>query len=362
MKIEDIYIGKKISEHIYHFHQEIEPEDLLKVIRFLASQGKRLGYDSTSRLTFYTHSDYITKDEFDYVYANTDEKLDYWLDNFTREELVSRVNSAIKIISSTTKTEIIQKILKDKDIIFRFFKKEFIEKYCSKWSEFKKGKVFLPAVSDKTRTIVFSISSKYDTLSGRDYLQYWYLGDSYPHLDSNKQIETEIIGNCMSINLKDNDGVIIKTMQRFSKKNDKNSEIGLHCIHQEISDEDLEIQKPDRINYYADLYKLASYFSVRKVSIFETLCEGLKRKIDKEKVKEFLGKKFLVVEQKENIYPGTGQTQELFEKLAWHLKIEYLKGKRILCKVVEQETQETITALWEITNDSYLRSFYFIEL
>jgi len=133
MKVDSIIIGKQVSKNLYHFEQDIEPEDLLKVIRFLSSRGRDHSYLYESNKIFYTKSDSITKREFEYVYKHVDKNLDYLIDRFTREDLVNRVGSAIKIICSTTKTEIVQKITKNKDFLFRFFKKDFIEKYCSKW-------------------------------------------------------------------------------------------------------------------------------------------------------------------------------------------------------------------------------------
>ena len=44
MKVNNIIIGKQVSKHLYHFSQDITPEDLMKVIRYLAPKGRELGY------------------------------------------------------------------------------------------------------------------------------------------------------------------------------------------------------------------------------------------------------------------------------------------------------------------------------
>jgi len=358
-------MGKKVSNHLYHLQQHIEPEDLLKILRFIAPQGRDLAAIYGHQPILCTNVNSITKQEFDYIYANanTEKTFESWLDGFTREEIVNRVGSAIKIISSMTKTEIIRQISRDKEILFRFFKKEFIEKYCSKWYEFKRGKEFLPAVSDNTKSLVFKTGCKYRILSASTYLQYWQLKYGDCDLELDKFFKTGIIDDNLVINLRDSDDCIIKNIQRFIRSQAKDAEFEIEHLGRGIDEDDLELKKAETIEYSLDLSTLTEYFGLRKVSKFKTFSEGLRKRKESKAVNNYLSKRFLITSSNHDIYCGISHDKDLFEKLAWHLKIEYLKDQKILCKVTEDETQETISALWEImTEDKRRHSFCFVEL
>lgn len=363
MKVDDIIIGKQVSKHLYHFEQDIEPEDLLKIIKFLVRKGGEPGYLYEKKKIFYTKSELITRQEFEYVYEHTDKNLDYLLDIFTRDELANKVGSAIKIISSTTKTEIVQRIIRDKNLLFGFFKEYFVGKYCSKWHEFKRQKIFLPAASDKTKNLAFTLNRNCDSLSGKHYLQYWRLGDKYNTFELNRDFKTEIIGNDLAINLKDSDEVITKSMHKFLRLNDKVTEFDLSCVYEAIDNRDLDMVKAGIINYSLGINALSEYFGLRMGSKFKTFSEGLRQRKDLETVEKYLCRKFIIASDNHDIYSGIAHNEEFFEKIAWHLKLEYLKDKRILCKVTEDETQETITAIWEMMSEhKYTGEFSLVEI
>lgn len=363
MKVENIIIGRQVSKHLYRFKQEIQPEDLLKIIRFMVQKGRTPGYIYNNNQIFYTKSDLITKQEFEYIYKRLDKNLDYLLDKYLRDDLADRVGSVIKIISSTTKTEIVQKIIKNRDFLFRFFKQDYIEKYCSKWCEFRREKIFIPAVSDETKTLAFVLGYKCTPLSGKAYPQYWRLGNNYNNFELNRTYKTEIIGDDLTINLKDSDDVILRTMRRFVEHQGNGVELDLHCESKSITSDDLEIKRANAISYSIGIFDLVEYFGLRKGSKFKTFSEGLRQRRDPETVKMYLGRKFIITPDDCRIYSGVEFRKELFELLAWNLKIEYMNDKKILCKVVEEETQETITALWDILSDSkYTRAFCFVEI
>lgn len=362
MKVDDIIIGKQVSKHLYQFDQNITPEDLLKIIRFLAHKGRDIGYLYESKRIFYTKIDLITKQEFEYVYERINKSFDYLLDGFTREALANKLGSTIKIISSTTKTEIIQKVIRDKDLLFRFFKDIFIGTYCTKWYEFKRNKTFLPAVSDKTKYLVFSSSHMNKSFSKKKYLQYWHLGNKYDGIELSQDFKTEIIGDNMTINLKDSDDVIIRNTYRFLRNYGKGVKFNMECESRAIDTDDLDIKKASSINYSLDLYSLVEYFGLRKGSKFRTFSEGLRQREDSETVEKYLGRKFIITSDHFDIYSGIEHNKGFFEKIARHLKIEYLKGKKILCKVIEDETEETITALWDILSESRYKEFCFVEI
>jgi hypothetical protein len=363
MKVDRILIGKQVTPHLYHFKEEISPEGLLKIIRYLAYKGRGLGYSYENHRIFYTTSNEITPQEFDYVYENTDKRLDYLLDRYTREDLANRVGSAMKIISSTTKAEIVDKILHNREFLFRFFCQDFIEQHCGKWREFRRGKIMLPAISDYSKSLIFPMGSKLESLSGKRFPQYWRLGSGFGNIDVKHNLKTEIIGDNLAINLRDRDEVILQSLHRFEKLNDNNHQYTLQCESRTINAESIGIQRPEVITYPLGLFDLVEYFGIRKGSKFKTFSHGLWQRRDAETAKEYLEKRFIIAADDGSICCGTPFPKGLFELLAWHLKIEYLKDHRILCRVVEDETPETITALWDMLHSKGHRgTFCFTEI
>ncbi len=363
MKVDDIRIGNQISENLHLFEEEIKSSDLLTIVRYAGSQGHELGSIYDSNQLFYTNSEKISRQEFDLIHEKQSRDVNSWLNSYTREELVNRLGSAMKIVSSTTKEEIISHVVRDRDIIFNHFKKDFVEKYSGKWSSFKSHKVLLPAASDKTKKLIFCLGSKQKPLSGKNYQQYWCLGESYHTIDIIRDFKTETIGNTFTLNLKENDDLILRRMNRFLDKYKKDSSLEIHPVSLNIKDDDLQITDSIDIDYGLGIYHLVDYFGFRKGSRFKTLCEGLKNRANPEAVKHYLDRKFLVTTHGSAIYCGIAHDRDLFEKICWHLKIEYLKEKRIVCKVVEQETSETLAILWEIINgDRCWYKFHLIEL
>jgi hypothetical protein len=363
MKIDNIVIGKKISKHLYQFDKTIEPVDLIKIIRFMAHRGKSLGYLYEHNEVFYTKSDDITRKEFDYVYEKLNRDLNYLLDGYTRDDLISRVGSAIKIISSTTKTEIMRKIKNDMKLLFKFFKKDYIEHYCSKWYQFKKQKIFMPAISNRSKSLVFALSSRCTFLSNKTHLQYWRLGDKYDSFDLEKDFKTGSASGCLMINLNDSDDVIIKNINKFLNEREENYEYGLRAENRSIYAEDMNLRKASGISYQLGLFDLVDYFGLRRGSKFKTFCEGLKPRQNPDIYLNCLGRRYLITTDGYNVYSGVDYPKELFEMIAWHLKIEYMKEGKILCKITEEETSETIAALWDMMSENKCRgTFCFIEI
>src|SRR4030042_31543 len=174
MKVDDIRIGSQISDNLHLFEEKIKPCDLLKILRFVAKQGRTIGSIYEKNQLFYTNSERITRQEFGIIHEKQARNINCWLDKYTREDFLNKLSSVMKIVSSTTKGEIISRIVRDKEIIFHHFKKEFVERYSNRWSEFKKHRILLPADSDDKKKLIFSLGSKQKPMSGRNYLQYWY--------------------------------------------------------------------------------------------------------------------------------------------------------------------------------------------
>ena len=362
MKVDNIFIKKRISDNLYYMETDIEPEDLLSILRYASHKGQSLGYLYDKNLIIYKNSESTTKNDFNFVLEKCGKDLSSWLDRFTREELVERVGSKIKIISSTTKTEIIHDIIRKKEILYQSFKKEFVEQHCSKWSEFRKSKIFLPAVSVKERTLVFALGSKESPLSGRHYRQFWRLGDRYNHIPLDENFTTEIVKDSLAINLRDADQVILKKMKNYLDPKSKKDELDVDDLKNEIKDNDLEVKDAAGFGYSSDIRALAEYFGRRRGSKFKTVCEGLRQRQDFEIVKDHLDKKFLIAAVNHSVYSGIVHEKEFFEKICLHLKIEYMKEKRMLCRMVEEETSETITALWEALGGLFGNQICLIEL
>jgi len=363
MKVDNIRIGNQISENLHLFEEEIKASDLLKIVRYAGNQGRALGSIYDNNKLFYINSEKINRQEFDLIHEKQSHDVNFWLNSNTREDLVNKLGSAIKIVSSTTKEEIISRIVRDKDIIFNHFKKDFVEKYSGKWSSFKSHKVLLPAASEETKKLIFCLGSKQKPLSGKNHQQYWCLGESYHTPDLTRDFKTETVGDTFTLNLKEKDDLILRKINRFLDKSKKDSSLEIHPVYRNIKDDDLQITDSIDIAYGLGIYHLIDYFGFRKGSKFKTFCEGLKNRANPEAVKHYLDRKFLVTTQLDDIYCGIAHDLDLFEKICWHLKIEYLKEKRIVCKVVEQETSETLAILWEIINgDRCWYKFHLIEL
>jgi len=363
MKVDNIRIGNQISENLHLFEEEIKPSDLLKIVHYAGNQGRAFGSIYDNNKLFYANSEKITRQEFDLIHEKQSHDINIWLNKYTREDLINKLNPVMKIVSSTTKEDIINRVVRDRNIIFDHFKKDFVEKYSGKWSNFKSHKVLLPAVSDETKKLIFCLGSKPKPLSGRNYPQYWCLGGSYHSAELTRDFKTEIIGDTATINLKDKDEIILRKISKFLEKNKKDTNLDIRPVYLDIKDNDLQIGDSIEIDYGLGIDHLVGYFGIRKGSKFKTFCEGLKARTDAETVKKYLGTKFLLTTQLDDIYCGIDHDKELFEKLCWHLKIEFLKEKRFVCRVVEPETSETLAALWEILNgDRCWYKFSFVEL
>jgi hypothetical protein len=178
-----------------------------------------------------------------------------------------------------------------------------------------------------------------------------------------RDFKTEIIGDTATINLKDHDEIILRRISKFLEKNKKDTSLDIRPVYLDIKYNDLQIGDSIEIDYGLGIDHLVGYFGMRKGSKFKTFCEGLRTRADIETVKKYLGRKFLLTTQLDDIYCGIDHDKELFEKLCWHLKIKYLKEKRIICQVVDTETTEALAALWETINDDNCRyKFSFVEL
>ena len=106
------------------------------------------------------------------------------------------------------------------------------------------------------------------------------------------------------------------------------------------------------------VYKLSEYFARRRGSKFETFSSGLKETANKDLMKKYLGGRFLLSTLDEKVFIGKSLDKDTFEALASHLKLEYIEKGKIISRVDNRVTTETISALWEIAGE-YRKSFEF---
>ncbi len=363
MKIEGIKTVKKISEHLYQIGKDIKAEELLNVIRILSSKGKQLGSDyhyGRNRL-YYTEPSEITKDEFHKILTITRESfpsIDNVLDNrFTRDQLMDELAPFVKVKSSTTKGELIEKALKE-EILFQLFKELIVKEKCGEWKNYVEGKILIPSL-DKEFQIIFSGTSSWrKSLSNNSFTQFWTLRKNSVSLPEIRDYSSRKYDDSLFLNMKDIDEVLLRLIRRLEQEQKEKEELELNIWQKELSHKDIGITEAEIIRYKNDIDKLSEYFGRRRGSKFETFSSGLKEMANKDIVKKHLGGRFLLSTLDEKVFIGKSLDKDTFEVLASHLKLEYIEEGKIISKVDKRETTETISALWEIAGE-YSKSFEF---
>jgi len=366
MKVAEIKTAKKISEHLYQIGQDIEPEDLLRIIRILSGKGKELGnyyYHGESKF-YFTEVAGITRKEFNQILNTTREIYpsleDIIDDNFTREQLIDQLSPIVKVKRSTTKRELLYKAL-DEEILYELFKELIVGKKCQEWEEYIDGKILIPSL-DKEFQIIFSEKSPWKKpVSNKSFTQFWILWrNSKSHMEI-EDYHTKQYGDSLFLNMKDNDEVLIRSIKEVARGQSKtkdDSEFQLDIREKEVSHTDIGLAENEGIKYENDIDKLTQYFGKRRGSKFETFSSGLKEMANNKLIKKLLEKKFLIsaYNYSEDTFIGRPLDKPTFEGIASHLRLEYMEGKNIICKVQEKETPEVISAIWEMSGE-YNKTF-----
>ncbi len=364
MKIEGIKTTKKISEHLYQIGKDIEPEDLLRIIRMLSGKGKELQgdyYHDRGKL-YFSEVGPITRSEFHQVLTITKESYPSLKDiidsNFTRETLIDQLSPILKVKRSTTKRDLLYRALNE-GILYELFKELIVKRKCQEWKSFIDGKIITPS-QDNELQIIFSEKNPYrKSLSDKPFTQFWVLRKKGKSHTEPIDYKTRCSGDTLFLNLKDSNEVLLGAIRRIVQKQgetEDNSKFSLEVWQKEVSPADIGIREDEEITYENDIDKLSEYFTRRRGSKFETFSSGLKEMADKKLIKELLRKEFLVSEYNESIFIGKSLNKATFEGVASHLKLKYIEGKNIICKVEEKETSEVISAMWEISGE-YIKGF-----
>lgn len=359
MKVEGIKLAKRISDHLYRLDDDIQPEDLLRIIRMVAQKGKEfstyLGY-SSNRI-FYTDKD-ISRQEFDIVMnvkQNSYFDVEYIIGKrYTREELAEKLGTRFRIKRSATKAELLRLAIQ-KDTCYCLFKELILKEKCDSWDSFCKSKKVIPA--SKEGLLVFKETEPYKKLlSGKGPLQYWVLSAEYSGTVQFKDYETKRYDNTVFINLDSNDKEILKLINEVLYSA-QDSCFRVEPLNRAIETEDIGFQDGTPIEYYTGIEDLASYFGKRHGSRLDTFYLGLCEREDKTIIRELEGKRFLF--SIGPVHIGRSCDKELFEKTATHMRIEYIEGESIVTKVVRTRTVELVSALWQLNEARY---FYVVML
>lgn len=364
MKIEGIKTAKKISEHLYRIGKDIEPEDLLRIIRMLSGKGKELAgdyYHDRGKL-YFTEVAGITRSEFHQILTITREShpsLEDIIDgNFTREALIDQLSSRLKVKRSTTKRDLLYKALNE-EILYELFRELIVKRKCQEWKSYIDGKILIRS-QDNELQIIFSEKNPYrKSLSDKFFTQFWVLRKKGKSHTEPIDYKTRCSRDTLFLNLKDTDEVLLGAIKRIVQsqgETEDNSKFSLEVWQKEVSPADIGITEDEEITYENDIDKLSEYFVRRRGSKFETFSSGLKEMADKKLIKELLGKEFLVSEYNESIFIGKSLDKTTFERVASHLKLKYIEGKNIICKVEEKETSEVISAIWQMAGE-YSKGF-----
>jgi len=361
MRVENIKTAKKISEHLHEIGEDIQAQDLLKIIRILSSKGKELGgdyyYRAQDKLCF-TEANQITNKEFSKILKATEgtyPSIENIIDgNFTREMLIDKLSKLMKVKRSTTKRELLYKV-QNEEILYELFKNLIIKKKCLEWKKYIENKSSISS-QDKEHQIIFSEKGHWPKSLSNSFTQFWILqGNSRNEVNINDYQSKEYEDN-LFLNMKDNDKFLLKLIKEMARRQNMTKDdhkFQLNIWEKRISQADLGLAEEKIIGYENDIDKLTRYFGRRRGSKFETFSFGLKQMVDKNLVKKLLGKKFLISTYSGKIFMGTVLDKSSFEKIASYLKIEYVDERNIISKVQDKETKEVISAIWQMSADRY---------
>jgi len=354
ISVSGIVTACSISEHLFEMGEQIELQDLLRIMRLLGEKGKNIyQYFSSNAKIYYTDKE-VTEDEFKTVLSKSGEdyKIEDIVNEETREDLLAKVKPLLELKCSATKKEITEKIAQRKDILFKYFRDRILDRRCKDWKGFIDDKEVIPACDHRTLLIFEEGSLSYKPLLPEGKIQFWAVGNE--KLKINNNYETRRIGKNLFINLKDSDEKIMGLVEELWKEDPKDS-LAVSAFEEGLDDENLGFRLPEEISYSTDIDNLSSYFGERHSSKFETFSLGLAGRQDLEFVRKNLNKTFLVTLDNIKVYTGRSFNKESFEKIALHLKVEHMDEKSIICRAVDEKTEEAISALWERTGNMYNR-------
>ncbi len=347
MIVRDVKALAQVSEHMYELREQITARDLLQVVRFLSSIGKRTysGYWRGQGRLLYSSAEELTEAEFGRLLSQMGpgySSIDYILNSrYRREELLTKIASATKVKRTATKHELLSLAAADPDLLFVVFKQDIVEAAAGQLAEYLKSREQLASDCGEYHLTFATTQLYHQPLSGGGQYHFWVLGKD--RTVEPADYTTTGYGSNLFLNLADSDQELSQAMEELSAHDPGPFELNPYS-------ESLRVAElvPDRqpIRYQNDIEWLSAYFGRRRASKFETFASGLAERSDPQLVNELGGSKFVVWFGNQPVYMGRACDQELFEKIAAHLKIEYL-GNCLICTVTESQTTDALLAIWQ---------------
>jgi len=332
MYIEGICLLKKQSEHVYRVEKDYPPEIAAKGI-LLAIKSELPPYWSINKN--YVYKDYLSDEEALEIAQSISKKtLKFKIgDEYTRETLIQLLNSK----SNTKKSELLERAVQKENVLLF---KDIIKSFCYKLSDLMNHHIY-KAVSMKLGEDILLVIASSSSSS-----QYWVINNSWG--SKLREINTAVSHTRFErdkvfINTKNLDGLLpaLKQIEKAGVEYLRLEPCLLYCDMKSFTEKFSETE----IRYCNSIEEIMAHFGVpRKASKFETFWEGLRKRSDEALIKAYLGRKIIFSD--EPMLIGESKDEHFFEALASHLKLEYSQEDSLVARVVENETEETFTAVW----------------
>jgi len=333
MHIGGIFLLKRQSEHVFKVEKNYTPE--------IAAEGVRLAIKSKicpERCldTQYVYKGSISDDEVIKIARGiSKENIKYRIDRrYTRDELIPLLNSK----SSAKKSELLEKAVREENI--PLFKADIIEKFCTNFEKLG-GSVYKVARKEVGEDVLLVVGYSFSSA------QYWVVSNSWcseiKELSFDASQTRFVPPDMVFINTKNLNG-LLSALEEIEKRNVEYLRLKPCSLRCDISSFNEKAYGAE-IRYSNNIEEIMARFDVpRKASKFGTFWEGLQKKSDESFVKAHLGKKIIL--SSKPIFIGEIKHSDFFETLASHMKLEYSQGDSLVARVVENETDETFTAVW----------------
>ncbi len=361
MLVRDIKALAQVSDHLYELREQITCTDLLQVIRFLASVGKHTygGYCRTQTRLLHSSAEEITEAEFRRVLSKMPggrSTVGSLLNSrYRREELLAKLASATKVKRTATKRELLSQATADPDLLFVVFKQDIVEAAAGQLAEYLKSREQLASDCGEYHLTFATTQLYHQPLSGGGEYHFWVLGKD--RTVEPADYTTTGYGSNLFLNLADSDTELRQAIEELSAHEPGPFELNPYSESLRVAE---LVPGRQPIRYQNDIEWLSAYFGRRRASKFETFASGLAERSDLQLVTKLLGSKLVVWFGNQPVYLGRPCDQELFEKIAAHLRIEYL-GNCLICTVTESQTTDALLAIWQQIS-SGPRSFDLVRL
>jgi len=333
MRVNYIFKLKLLSDQLIEVEAEIEPAELVVLMRHLANKlcepgNLYLGHGYERSFTV-KDEEKITRDDFITILSRTDHKsiANVIDDRHTMADL--QLIEELHINSTTRKSEVIARLCQDEDILFEHFRNVLLQAFTFPFSR----------VSDASQLevngfqLVFRESQVYGLLPGTSQIEFWKLISNGYHSYGSERV--------LHLDIKDVDSQLINKMEHFVHgKSDRS-----YDLNPDPTELISNAPRKDSLRYRIDMYHLQQDFGLRRGSKKATFIEGLKRRKNLAVVKQMMGKQLMISIGRQ---PSLGQplNKETFEQIALHLRLMHINGSQLICKVIDKESEETLHAIW----------------